>query len=37
MKISPRESVIHADNFDAMVAWQQNVLGFKVSQLYEKD
>ncbi|KAA3656005.1 MAG: hypothetical protein DWQ04_32375 [Chloroflexi bacterium] len=37
MKISPRESVIFAEDFQAMKAWYQDVLGFKVTLLAEED
>ena len=37
MKISPREPVIFAEDFKAMKAWYQDVLGFKVTRLAEED
>jgi len=37
MKISPRESVIFAEDFQAMKSWYQDVLGFKVTLLAEED
>ena len=37
MKISPREPVIFAEEFQAMKAWYQDVLGFKVTRLAEED
>ena len=37
MKLYPRESVILADDFQALVDWYQQVLGFKVTQLFEQD
>lgn len=36
MKLRPRESVIFAEDFPAMVAWYQNVLGFKLTRLEEE-
>lgn len=35
MKLNPRESVIFAEDFPAMVAWYQNILGFKLTRLEE--
>ncbi|MFT4648593.1 MAG: putative glyoxalase superfamily protein PhnB [Glaciecola sp.] len=35
--IRPRESVILAENFDAMVKWYCETLGFKITDLFEKD
>ena len=37
MKLYPRETVILADDFQAMVAWYQDVLGFTVTRLEEED
>lgn len=37
MKLAPRESVIFADDFKAMIDWYQTVLGFKVTRLFEED
>ena len=37
MKLNPRESVILADDFQALVDWYQQALGFKVKQLFEED
>jgi len=37
MKIYPRESVVLAEDYQAMVAWYQNVLGFKVTRLFEEE
>ena len=37
MKLDPRESVILAEDYQALVDWYQNVLGFKVARLVEKD
>ena len=37
MKLHPRESVFLAEDFQAMVDWYQQVLGFKVTQLLEQD
>ena len=37
MKLYPRESVIFAEDFQALVDWYQNVLGFKVTHLVEED
>ena len=37
MKLHPRESVILADDLQALVDWYQQVLGFKVKQLFEED
>ena len=37
MKLHPRESVILADDFQALVDWYQQVLGFKVTRLFEQD
>jgi predicted enzyme related to lactoylglutathione lyase len=35
MKLVPRESVIFANDFQAMTKWYQDVLGFEVTQLFE--
>jgi len=35
VRISPRETVILADDFDAMVAWYVEVLGFKVVKRFD--
>ena len=37
MELHPRESVILADDFQALVYWYQQVLGFKATQLFEGD
>jgi predicted enzyme related to lactoylglutathione lyase len=37
MKLYPRESVVFAENFQTLVDWYQDVLGFKVTQLIEGD
>ena len=37
MKLHPRESVILADDFQALVDWYQHALGFKATQLFEED
>jgi predicted enzyme related to lactoylglutathione lyase len=37
MKLDPRESVILAEDFRAVVDWYQRVLGFKVTRLVESD
>jgi len=37
MKLYPRESVIFAEDFQAMVDWYQRVLGFKVTYLVEEE
>ena len=37
MELHPRESVILADDFQALVDWYQRVLGFKAIQLFEGD
>ena len=37
MKLYAMESVIFAENFDALVEWYQRVLGFRVMQLYEDE
>jgi len=37
MKLYPRESVIFADDFHALIAWYQNVLGFKQTYLVEDE
>jgi predicted enzyme related to lactoylglutathione lyase len=34
-KLNPRETVILADDFDTLVAWYRDVLGFRVSKLFE--
>lgn len=36
MKLSPRETVILADDFDALVAWYVDVLGFRVTKRFEE-
>ena len=36
-KIRPRETVILASDFQSMVAWYRDVLGFKITQLFEDD
>ncbi|MEO2021648.1 MAG: VOC family protein [Pirellulaceae bacterium] len=35
MEIRPRETVILASDFSSLVAWYQDMLGFKVVQLFE--
>ena len=37
MKLYPREPVIFAEDFQALVDWYQNVLDFKVTHLVEED
>ena len=37
MKLYPRESVILADDLQALVDWYQHALGFKATQLFEED
>lgn len=37
MDIVPRESVVFAENFSAMVAWYRDVLGFSIALLKEED
>jgi predicted enzyme related to lactoylglutathione lyase len=37
MRICPRESVILAEDFQALVEWYKNVLRFKVMRLVEED
>ena len=37
MKLQARESVIFAEDFQAMIEWYQEVLGFKVSRLFTED
>ncbi len=37
MEIYARESVILAEDFNAMVAWYEKVLQFKTIQLFESD
>lgn len=37
MEVKPRESVILAENFKAMIEWYQNVLNFKIKQMFEDD
>jgi len=37
MQLQPRETVILADDFDAMIKWYQNALGFKITRLYEQE
>lgn len=37
MKLHPRESVIFAEDFQALVEWYQQVLHFKVRRLVEED
>lgn len=36
MELRPRESVILATDFAALVAWYRDVLGFRVARLYEE-
>ena len=35
--ISPRETVILATDFSALVAWYRDILGFKVTNLFEDE
>lgn len=35
--IRPRESVILAKDFSALVAWYKDVLGFSITKLFEED
>ncbi len=37
MEIRPRETVILAEDFDAMVAWYRDTLGFKVTDRFEDE
>ncbi|MCA9922645.1 MAG: VOC family protein [Anaerolineales bacterium] len=37
MKLNPRESVIFAEDFQAMKAWYRDVLGFAVTRSHEED
>ena len=37
IEIRPRETVILASNFPALVAWYRDILGFAVVQLFEDD
>ena len=37
IKLRPRETVILADDFSALVAWYRDVLGFKVTDLFEDE
>ena len=37
MEIRPRETVILADDFSALVRWYQDVLGFTVARIFEDD
>lgn len=37
VQIRPRESVIHAVDFSALVAWYRDVLGFTVVKLFDDD
>ena len=37
IEIRPRETVILADDFEALVAWYRDVLGFGVTALFEDD
>ena len=37
MNLSPRESVIFAEDFPAMIKWYQDVLGFKITRLFAED
>jgi predicted enzyme related to lactoylglutathione lyase len=34
-ELNPRETVILAEDFDVLVAWYRDVLGFEVAQLFE--
>lgn len=36
MKLNPRESVIFAEDYKAMVYWYQDVLGFKVVRQFDQ-
>ena len=36
MQLRPRESVILVEDFDAMVLWYQNTLGFKVKKRFDE-
>ena len=35
IELRPRETVVHAVDFSAMVAWYRDVLGFRVVQLFD--
>ena len=37
MELKPRESVIFAEDFERMVAWYQEALGFRVTDLFDQD
>ena len=37
MKVTPRESVVFAVDFEAMKIWYQKALGLKISQSHEED
>jgi hypothetical protein len=37
MKIYPRESVVLAEDFQALVDWYKNVLSFKVTYIVDED
>jgi len=37
IEVHPRETVILATDFSAMVAWFRDVLGFKITKLYEEE
>ncbi len=37
MHLKPRETVILADDFAAMIKWYQNALGFRVTRLFEQE
>lgn len=37
MKLSPRETVIFAEDFKKMIQWYQDVLGFNITNLLEED
>jgi len=36
IELSPRESVILAENFKVLVAWYRDVLGFKITKEFEE-
>lgn len=37
MKLAPRETVVHAENFERMVKWYHEVLGLRIAKQFTED